>query len=275
MKKLINPPVQGLLILAGIVLLGLAGWNLVNLKLLDAAQNESANGVNVHIPDSGVLDTPDMDSYPKMVDTPLFWASRQRYEEPATVQVSNEKPAAPVDLTLPEGRLIGIIDMGDHLFGIMSKPDGSSIHMKPGDLWGAWKVTGIDPDRVILALGDQKQDIPLVGDFASPKENPKVTQERTNRQQKMLAQQKQSNQATRVAEAKPDLIPPASPDGAGNAGQQTAGLPFPADTDKQPPALSVNEALEARQRLMASRWGKLTGDAEGNVPPMPGQTTGQ
>ena len=50
-----------------------------------------------------------------------------------------------------------------------------------------------------------------------------------------------------------------------------AGLPFPADTEKQPPALSVNDALEARQRLMASRWGGLTGEGQEQTPPNTGR----
>ncbi len=283
MKKLINPPVQGLLMLAGAGLLGLAGWNLLSLKLQDESRGGSASEVSVHIPDSGVLDTPEMDAYPKMVDTPLFWASRKRAEAPA--QVAEEKPVVPMDTTLPEGRLIGIIDMGDHLFGIMAKQDGSSIHLKTGDMWGVWKVSGIDPDKVILAMGDQKQDIPLVGDFAAPKENPQVAQARANGQK--LAKQQQPDQLSAPAQAQlaqvaqmaqakaamPAPDPAAQPDTPGQP--QTAGLPFPADTEKQPPALSVKEALEARQRLMASRWGKLAGDAEGNVPSMPGQAAAQ
>jgi hypothetical protein len=282
MKKLTNPPVQGLLMLAGAALLGVAGWSLATLKLQDASQNDSASEVSVHIPDSRVLDIPEMDAYPKMVDTPLFWASRKRLEAPA--QVAEEKPVTPTDTTLPEGRLIGIIDMGDHLFGIMAKEDGSSIHLKTGDRWGAWKVSGIDPDKVILALGDQKQDIALVGDFAAPKENPQVAQARVDRQKVAAKQQIQNQlpaatqaqlaQVAQMAQAKAGAVlpaddPVAQPNAAGQP--QTAGLPFPADTDKQPPALSVTEALEARQRLMASRWGKLAGDTEGNAPPIAAQ----
>lgn len=280
LKRLINPPIQSLLWGSGAVLLALGSWSVIGLKMLDENPDRQSGNVSVQIPDASVLDTPDMNSYPQMVEAPLFWEGRKALkQEPQAAPVAM---AAPVDTTLPEGRLIGIVDNGGTLFAIMENMAGGSVHLRQGDAWGAWKVTGIDPDRLLLAVGDQQQEIPLVGDFSAPQENPQVAQARAAQQQR--AQQQAQQQAARQhapaqpmpAQAMPVTAQPpqtvqqaAMPQVAGNV-PQGAGLPFPADTQKQPPALSVNEALEARQRLMASRWGALTGEGQAGQPPQPG-----
>lgn len=249
MKKLIDPPVQALLLLGAVGLLLVAGWSLFSLKVQDASQADTGGSVSVRIPDAGVLDAPDLNTYAQMVQAPLFWESRKAVEPPKA-EVA-QPVATPVDTTLPEGRLIGIIDLGGSLFGIMQNALGNSVHLRKDDMWGAWKVSGIDPDRLILKLGEQEQTIPLVGDFAAPQENPQVAQEREVRQQQQVqARQQQAAQAAQQA------APPV------NTAVQNAGLPFPADIGKQPPALSVKDALEARQRLMAARWGALGGANE-------------
>lgn len=253
MKHLIKPPVQSLLWLGGAILLGMTGWSLVSLKLLDEEQAQQANAVSVKIPDASALNAPDLNRYAQMVSAPLFWESRKAVE-PEKREVP-EVVAAPVDTTLPEGRLIGIVDLGSSLFAIMENAAGGSVHLRNGDTWGAWTVKGIDPDRVFLAIGDQQQEIPLVADFSSPKENPQVAQARMVQQQVMAQQPPPIPMPSTVPSAHATHVP------------NGVGLPFPADVGKQPPALSVQDALEARQRLMASRWGGLTGENAASAPP--------
>jgi hypothetical protein len=262
MKQLINPPIQALLWLGGVGVLGLAIWSLLDLKLMDEGQGK-ADGVSVKIPDSKALDAPEMDHYPQMVKTPLFWEGRKALEPPKAEPVK-QAAAVPADTTLPEGRLIGIVDLGSSLFAIMQNASGGSTHLREGDMWGAWKVSGIDPDRMVLNLGEERREIPLVADFAAPQESPQVAKAKEVQQ---VAKAK-AVQAQRVPVVPP--IPPPAP--AAEAAPQTAGLPFPADTEKQPPPLSVKDALEARQRLMASRWGALSGEEqEPQQPPAVGK----
>jgi len=272
MRKLINPPIQALLLMSGVGLLGLAGWSLVDLKLRDESQARSGGEVSVKIPDASALDAPAMDAYPQMVQAPLFWETRKKPETP-----QQEAPVAevvPVDTSLPEGRLIGIIDLGDSSFGVIQDSEGKSTHLRKGDSWGAWKVTGLDSERLQLAQGSETQEIPLIGDFAVPQENPQVAQAKVRLLQQQAAikppvqgvapaaQLAMAGQQQPVA-VPPPLVPPPIDPVMDNAmpGNNGMGLPFPADTVKQPPALSVKDALEARQRLMASRWGSLSGDA--------------
>lgn len=257
MKRLIKPPIQSLLWLGGAVLLGSTGWSLVSLKLLEAEQSQQSSAVSVKIPDASALDAPDLNRYAQMVSAPLFWESRKKVEPEkleAPVIVST-----PVDTTLPEGRLIGIVDLGNSLFAMMENAAGGTVQLRTGDTWGAWAVKGIDPDRVFLALGDQQQEIPLVADFSAPQENPQMAQARIVRQQVVAQQQAVAQPPVAVATPPPTL--PAANVAA------TTGMPFPADAQKQPPALSVQDALEARQRLMASRWGGLTGENPASAPP--------
>ena len=261
MKSLIKPPVQSVLLLSGAVLLGLTVWGLFNLKVLEEQQAHQADSISVKIPDASALDAPDLNSYPQMVSTPLFWESRKAIEpEPVVAPVV---AAAPVDTTLPEGRLIGIVDLGDSLFAIMENAAGGSVHLRKGEMWGAWSVKGIDPDRLILSVGDQEQVIPLVADFSAPQESPQVAEARALQQ----AAQKHQRAARQAVAAQQIQQQPVMLGGAAGNVPAGAGLPFPADMEKQPPALSVNDALEARQRLMASRWGALTNDAQGQAPP--------
>jgi len=267
MKQWINPPIQALLWLSGLLLCALTGWSFLNLQLLEEQQKQPSDNISVKIPDASALDAPDLNNYPQMVGTPLFWEGRKAIE-PEAVAAAPVAPVVPVDTTLPEGRLIGIIDMGESLFAIMENAAGGSVHLRKGDKWGAWDVTGIDPDRLLLGIGDQEQVIPLVADFTAPQESPQVAQARVVQQQ--TAQQNAAVRAAALA-TQPMTAPPmamAQPAGNMPAG---AGLPFPADTEKQPPALSVNDALEARQRLMASRWGGLTGEGQEQAPPNPGR----
>lgn len=246
MKRLIKPPIQLLLWLGGAILLGVTGWSLVSLKLLDETQTQQSSTVSVKIPDFSALSAPDVNRYAHIVDTPLFWESRKKLEPeipPAPVIVE----APPVDTTLPQGRLIGIVDLGNSVFAMMENAAGGTVQLRTGDTWGAWTVKGIDPDRVFLTLGTQQQEIPLVADFSAPQENPRMAHARAIRQQ-VVSQQQEAM--------------PTSPAVNTEAVATTGGtLPL---AEAQPPMpvqpLSVEEALAARQRLMASRWGALTGD---------------
>ena len=273
MKRLISPPINAVLLTFTLFLLIITGWRLWLLKT-QAEQDTKAENVNVQIPDSTALAIPPLTAYVSMVDTPLFWDSRKAYVPPApatpTIQAETPPPP-PVDTTLPEGRLIGIIDLGSKLFAVMQNTAGNSVRLHQGDSWGAWKVSGIDPDKVILTLGENRHEIPLIGDFSAPQQSPQVAQAKAAQQAQAQQQQlqKQAQQQRAVSAASPEQPPAnmAAVPTESRPAPPNAGLPYPAETAKQPPALSVKEALEARQRLMASRWGALVGDDQ-NQPPI-------
>ncbi|MFN3785699.1 MAG: hypothetical protein ACK4RS_02550 [Thiothrix sp.] len=249
LKQLINPPIQAILLGSSAALLSFAAWQIVQLKLQDADSQLQASAISVQIPDAASLATPSINAYTQSVETPLFWESRRAVKVAETLPEPVLAPS--VDTSLPDGRLVGIIDNAGTLFAVMSNAAGESVRLHRGDNWGAWQVVGIDPQRLILALGEQRQEIPLVADFAAPQESPQVVQAKAQQQLEQQARQQAmalaAQQATNVPRAVPANTPP-------------PGLPFPTDTQQQPPALSVEDALAARQRLMAARWGALTGE---------------
>ena len=273
MKKLLNPPIQLILWLVGLSLLGLSAWSLLSLKLQDEAQAESAN-INIKIPDAAVLDIPNVMTYTQLVQAPLFWASRKEYVPPPVEQVAQAPvEAPPIDANLPEGRMIGIVNVGEDAFALMQDAAGQTQRLKVGDKWGAWEVKAINPSKMTVALGGQEQDIPLIADFAAPEENKQLAQVREAQAQ--IQQQKASavvasNTVTLSASgsAPPQQVHPS----AINAANAASAPPQPVDNKRQAPApLTVEEALAARQRLMASRWSALTGEAPPNSGGVPVQ----
>lgn len=271
MKKLLNPPIQLILWLVGLSLLGLSAWSLLSLKLQDEAQAESAN-INIKIPDAAVLDIPNVMTYTQLVQAPLFWASRKEYVPPPVEQVAQAPvEAPPIDTNLPEGRMIGIVNVGEDAFALMQDAAGQTQRLKARDKWGAWEVKAISYSKMTVALGGQEQEIPLIADFAAPEESKQLAQVREAQAQ--IQQQKASavvasNTVTLSASgsAPPQQVNP----NAINAANAASAPPQPVDNKRQAPApLTVEEALAARQRLMASRWSALTGEAppsSGGVP---------
>ena len=272
MQKLLNPPIQLVLWLFGFGLLGLSAWSLLSLKLQDEAQAESAN-INIKIPDAAVLDIPNVMTYTQMVQAPLFWTSRKEYVPPPVEQVAQAPvEAPPIDTNLPEGRMIGIVNVGNDAFALMQDAAGQTQRLKAGDKWGAWEVKAISNSKMSVALGGQEQEIPLIADFAAPAESKQLAQVREARAQIQQQQKAAAVVAANTVSLSASGSAPPQPvkPNANNAAHTPSSPPQPVDNKKQPPApLTVEEALAARQRLMASRWSALTGEAppsSGGVP---------
>jgi hypothetical protein len=167
--------------------------------------------------------------------------------------------------------MIGIVNVGEDAFALMQDAAGQTQRLKAGDKWGAWEVKAISYSKMTVALGGQEQEIPLIADFAAPEESKQLAQVREAQAQ--IQQQKASavvasNTVTLSASgsAPPQQVNP----NAINAANAASAPPQPVDNKRQAPApLTVEEALAARQRLMASRWSALTGEAppsSGGVP---------
>ena len=274
MKNFLNLAIQLIGWRMGFSLLGLSAWSLLSLKLQEESQAESAN-INIKIPDAAVLDIPNVMTYTQLVQAPLFWASRTEYVPPPVEQVAQEPvEEPPIDANLPEGRMIGIVNVGEDAFALMQDAAGQTQRLKVGDKWGAWEVKAINPSKMTVALGGQEQDIPLIADFAAPEENKQLAQVREARtqiqQQQKAAALVAANTVTLSASgsAPPQQVHPS----AINAANAASAPPQPVDNKRQAPApLTVEEALAARQRLMASRWSALTGEAPPNSGGVPVQ----
>ncbi len=275
MKRLINPPIQTLLWLGGMACLGYAVWSVWELRQTEE-QQFAASGVKVAIPDAKELSIPTVRQYRQVVDKPLFWETRAKPKKappPAKPVEAAKKPeVVEVDLTPPMARLVGIIDLGKKKYALVRNEEGSQSLYK-GDSWEGWTIEDINDERVLLSAGKQRTEVALIGDFAAPEANKQMLAARQRQQQRrrpqnrrqqlrqaQMKQQRQhynrSNRPVAGQQAKsgaPGNKPSSQP---GQLVQQNRKQPGAGPQAKQPaPVLSIKEALEARQRLMAARWG--------------------
>ncbi len=273
MKRLINPPIQTLLWLGGMACLGYTVWSVWELRQTEE-QQFAASGVKVAIPDARELSIPAVRQYRQVVDKPLFWEARAKPKKappPAKPVEAVKKPeAVEVDLTPPTARLVGIIDLGKKKYALVRNEEGSQSLYK-GDSWEGWIIEDINDERVLLSAGKQRTEVALIGDFAAPEANRQMLAARQRQQQRysqnrrqlrqaQMKQQRQhynrSNRPVAGQQAGPGMPGSKPPDQPDQPVQQNRNQPGAGPQAEQPaPVLSIKEALEARQRLMAARWG--------------------
>lgn len=86
-----------------------------------------------------------------MVDRPLFQPSRRPAKPvPVAVQAVASPPPSPA----PTGNLVGVV-IGPHRNLAILRYEGRSLVVSEGDAIAGWQVRRVDPDRVVLAHGDQ------------------------------------------------------------------------------------------------------------------------
>lgn len=257
MKRLFSPPIQLILWLASSACLGLAVWNVMQLRLLAEDQSRSAR-VSVQIPESLMLAEPAVLTYNRIVQAPLFWPSRAvpvvevAVAAPVPEAAAPELPPPP-PVQPPVGRLVGIVNVGASKYALI-RTEEKNLSLHIGEQWDGWTLESIDAKKINLAAGEQKQEVKLIADFAPPAENVQLAQLRKKEEQKQqmaAARQQQTQQG--IAPAESLAIPPnLEPVAAANQAQANAA-------QNPPPVMSLKEALEARQRLMSSRWGAAEG----------------
>lgn len=240
MKTLISPPINLLLTTTAFSILGFAAWSVVDLKLTETKQQAEALE-KVAIPDASALAVPPLQNYNTMIQQPLFWAERKPYVAPQPEPLLAKKEMAiPIDRTFPEGRLIGIVDLGDSRMAVL-KDQEKSHYLNVDDQWGNWKLSVIDKEQVVFSLGEEDKPIALIADYAAPK----AGREATRFVSGSPSQAKRIQQARRAAFANATKKP--LPTNLPNAQKKVAMGMIPKN-------MSIKEALAARQRLIAERW---------------------
>lgn len=260
MKRLFSPPIQLILWLASCSCLAWAAWNLMQLRWLETDQTPSAP-VSVQIPASLMLTEPAVMTYNQLVQAPLFWPSRAvpvvelaAPPPPPTVEPEADPPPP---VPLPAGRLVGIVDLGSTKYALIRNEEKNiSLHL--GEQWEGWTLESIDKKKISLVAGEQKQEVKLIADFAPPAENKQLAQLRKKEEQKQQMAAARQQQAQPAATPVENLALPPNLEPVAPADQAQAA----AAAQNPPPVMSLKEALEARQRLMASRWGAAEGADE-------------
>ena len=243
MKALISPPLNLLLTLLGLLLFGWLVLNIMTLKLMSVDNQATDNYTKIEIPSSEVLSVPPLRQYQVMLDSPLFWESREKIAPPKPKVQAAKPQISLADKKLPEGRLIGIIDTGESMMAVFKDAENSH-YLHVNDKWGSWKVASIGHDSIELALGTEKQQLDLINDYVAPAAN------KNRLAQKRLKKTKRKNNKLAESRRRPNLP------------ENVRRLPHLASTQKQAPPIavpaemSIKEALAARQRLMAARWKK-------------------
>ena len=284
MKSLFKPPIQNLLWLASLGCLSFAAWNLWQLRQLSEQQTQAAS-VAIQLPDAAALQVPELSTYTRLVEAPLFWESRAPKSDTPAVAVVAEPVAPPAEL--PKGRLVGIVNNGKKHYGLV-RGEEKNLSLYQGDQWDGWTIESIAKDRLVLVAGAQKQEVRLLAEFSAPKENQQLAKAKQQAKQLLppvnaggqaaLAQaqaalpklpQEALNQVVKSLPAEiaanvllPILQPasPAQPD-SGTTGSEAIAQ-SPPNTSKPlelapDAAVSLHQALEARQKLMAERWGSV------------------
>lgn len=257
MKRLFSPPIQLILWLASSVCLGLAVWNVMQLRLLAEDQSRSAR-VSVQIPESLMLAEPAVLTYNRIVQAPLFWPSRAvpvvevAVAAPVPEAAAPELPPPP-PVQPPVGRLVGIVNVGASKYALI-RTEEKNLSLHIGEQWDGWTLESIDTKKINLAAGEQKQEVKLIADFAPPVENEQLAQARKKEEQKQQMAAARQQQAQQPAVPAENLAIPPNLEPVAAANQASANA-----AQNPPPVMSLKDALEARQRLMASRWGEAEG----------------
>jgi hypothetical protein len=227
----------------------------------------------VKIPDAADLSIPGVSQYRRLVEAPLFWEERARPKiAPPPVKqlaVVKEPEVVEAELMPPVARLVGIIDLGEKKYALVRNQDDSKALYK-GDSWEGWTVEDINDERVLLAAGKQRTEVALIGDFSAPAANKQMLASRQRNEQLQQSRQQQLRQAQLKKQQHYNRVQQSSAEPAGAPGQggenavpavnpaaqQNQARSAQQQAEQPAPVLSIKEALEARQRLMAARWGK-------------------
>ncbi|MGV6809861.1 MAG: hypothetical protein ACWA5U_08295 [bacterium] len=243
MKTLISPPINLLLTTSAFGILGFAAWSMIDLKLTETKQ-QTETLAKVAIPDASALAVPPLQNYNTMIQQPLFWAERKPYvaSKPEPLLTKKES-ATPIDKTFPEGRLIGIVDLGDSRMAVL-KDQEKSHYLNLDDKWGNWKLSVIDKEQIVFSLGEEDKPLALIADYAAPKAGREATRlANTNHNQaKNIQQARRAAFANATKNPRPTNLP-----NTVNAQKKVAMGMIPKN-------MSIKEALAARQRLIAERW---------------------
>lgn len=155
---------------------GLGSFQLYNALMKDWTPESSQNignelSVNRSISQTKVEASP-TSTYAKSLERPLFHKSRRPLPpkplEPVAQDVQPQPPpAAPPPLVKPplseSYSLRGVMIVKGKGFALFERKDGTGLVNKPvGELLDGWTIEAVEPEKVILSLDGNKDEIELV-----------------------------------------------------------------------------------------------------------------
>lgn len=113
---------------------------------------------------------PPLERFAAVVERPLFSPTRRMppIEEspPAVVEAPAEPapeppPAGPEE---PELRFFGTVRQGGRALALVTLPATNAVaRLGPGDRIGEWEVTQVEPNRLVLAIGEERREFEIFG----------------------------------------------------------------------------------------------------------------
>jgi hypothetical protein len=99
-----------------------------------------------------------------IAERPLFDAQRKKFVAPKNAQTDAGAPPP-----LPSVALVGIIIDNEKSLAILKPSDAAfASGMTVGDSIGAWRLSAIQPDRVVLTIGPNRNEIRLDANKGTP-----------------------------------------------------------------------------------------------------------
>lgn len=118
---------------------------------------------------------PPLERIAAVVERPLFSPSRRMpvptEPEPEAVEATAEAVEEPVlepEVDRPDLHFFGTVQRSGEAAALVTDAQtGAVAHLKPGDTVGDWTVLGIERNRLVLGLGDERLTYEIFADPAS------------------------------------------------------------------------------------------------------------
>lgn len=159
------------LLLAGLVAVPYLWWTTSDPPRPAAPVVRAAADPGGTAPPPGALEPyalPPLERFAAVVERPLFSPTRRMppiEEAPPEVEEAPpevvEAPAGPEE---PELRFFGTVRQGGRALALVTFPATNAVaRLGPGDRVGEWEVTQVEPNRLVLAIGEERREFEIFG----------------------------------------------------------------------------------------------------------------
>lgn len=160
------------LLLAGLVVVPYLWWTNSDPPRPAAPVVRAAADPGGAAPPPGALEPyalPPLERFAAVVERPLFSPTRRMppIEEPPEVVEAPAEPAPeppPAGPEEPELRFFGTVRQGGRALALVTFPATNAVaRLGAGDRVGEWEVDQVEPNRLVLAIGEERREFEIFG----------------------------------------------------------------------------------------------------------------
>ena len=154
--------------------------------------------------------------FPRIVERPLFAATRRPPEPPSADPKNAEEPPPPPPVELDKLRMFGTIN-GPTMQGILAEVEGESRFIRTGEKVGDWTLRQISSSEATFAKGDEQRVVPLplaqvpTSPATAAAAPPTPARARDARPPRTRPSAREARAPQRAAPARPAVMPPSPP----------------------------------------------------------------